>query len=76
MGIPGEYPAAKDVPLSGGMTAERAPEAPSRGAGVGGHPAAPPVRPHPPLRGPVGYWVPSLVLLEQTPVWANKDEIP
>ena len=70
------YPAAKDVPLlSGGLTAKRAPEGPSRGPGVGGQPAAPrDVRTHPP--GPVGtLWAPPWCSSSKPRLSANKDKI-
>ena len=59
VGIPGEYPAARDPPLNGAQTAKRAPDTPA-GVGVGGLGAVPRVPPlvcaaprtHPP--GPVG----------------------
>ena len=66
VGIPGEYPAAKDVPTSGGNPSEAGPGSP-QGLEWVGIAAAPPVRPHPPFGpgpGPAGH---SLVLLEQTP---------
>ena len=65
-GIPVAQPARQGrTPVSGVLTAKRAPEALQGLEWVVSMQR--PVRPHPPLRGPVGACSPSLVLLEQTP---------
>ena len=75
VGIPGEYPAAKDVHAKVPDPSGAGPGTPARG-GVGGDLGPPPyVRTHPSGARAVGLQPPSLVLLEQCRLLANRAKI-